>query len=426
MVLPLAVGSNDNSIYLYNVDDFASKGKCKGHKGPLVALDFSADNQCLQSNSLNDELLFWNANTGEQYRHPSAMKDIEWWTQTCPRGWAVQGIWPPAYDGTEILSVDKSYTGDVVASGDCFGRVRMARYPAAVQGASYNEYRGHCSPVSNVCFSFDDKHLMTSGTHDRCIFQWRHENEQVEDEAEEFRNEPDSEDEADLADGTMLDRSAEQENSNEDVAVTKDEDEDEDEDELVIAPWIGSVVPPTAPPRNNPIPSPGLNLEWVHGYNAQGVRSTLQYLPNGEIAYTAANLGVILNKEGGGIQRFFTDHTDRVISLALHPSGNLIATGQLGKSPRIVVWNVETMESVQTLRGFHKRGVPYLSFFRDGGRLVSVGQDEDHSIAVYDWENGTIQASARGDRKKVLAVDFTPDGGSLVQVGVQHIKISQA
>ena len=169
-------------------------------------------------------------------------------------------------------------------------------------------------------------------------------------------------------------------------------------------------------------PQPGLNLEWVHGYNAQAVRSTLQYLPNGEIAYTAANLGVILNKEGGGIQRFFTDHTDRVISLALHPSGNLIATGQLGKTPRIVIWNAETMESVQTLHGVHKRGVPYLHVSKDGSRLVTVGQDDDHSIAVYDWENGTIQASARGDRKKVLAVDFTPDGSSLVQVGVQHIK----
>ena len=97
---------------------------------------------------------------------------------------------PPAYDGTEILSVDKSYTGDVVASGDCFGRVRMARFPAAVQGASYNEYRGHCSPVSKVRFSFDDKYLMTSGKYDRCIFQWRHENEQADEGKRNFEMSP--------------------------------------------------------------------------------------------------------------------------------------------------------------------------------------------------------------------------------------------
>ena len=420
--LTLAVGSNDNAIYLYNVDDFASKGKCKGHKGPLTNIDFSADNQCIQTNSANNELLFWNANTGEQFKHPSTMKDIEWWTQTCVLGWTVQGVWPAKYDGTEVLTVDKSYSGDVLASGDNFGRVRLTRYPPACKDANYNECRGHCSPVAKARFSSDDKHLVTIGRDDRCIFQWRHEFEHEEDEAEEFRNEPDSEDEADLADGTMLDRSDAQENANADIAEAKDEDEEE-EGLVVAAPWVGSVVPPSAPPHEDPsIPNEGMSLEWVHGYNAQGVRGTLKYLPNGEIAYTAANLGVVLNKEGGGIQRFFTDHTDKAISMAIHPSGTLIATGQLGKHPKIIIWNAETMESVQTLQGFHQRGVPYLHFSKDGTRLASVGQDENHSIAVYDWENGTIQASARGDRKKVLAVDFTPEGSSLVQVGVNHIK----
>ena len=45
----MAIGSMDSSIYIYNVEDFTSKGRCKGHTGGITQLDFSADDQWLQS-----------------------------------------------------------------------------------------------------------------------------------------------------------------------------------------------------------------------------------------------------------------------------------------------------------------------------------------------------------------------------------------
>jgi hypothetical protein len=54
--------------------------------------------------------------------------------------------------------------------------------------------------------------------------------------------------------------------------------------------------------------------------------------------------------------------------------------------------------------------------------LASVGQDDDHTVGVYDWQNKKLKASVAGDKNKSLAVAFSPDGTTVCQVGVSHIK----
>tara|TARA_B110000305_G_C18802095_1_gene343159 strand:+ start:256 stop:510 length:255 start_codon:yes stop_codon:yes gene_type:complete len=51
----------------------------------------------------------------------------------------------------------------------------------------------------------------------------------------------------------------------------------------------------------------------------------------------------------------------------------------------IVIFDSETAETVQVLTGFHKRAVSQLAFSSDGSLLASAGNDDNHSIAVYDW-----------------------------------------
>eukprot|EP00975_Prorocentrum_lima_P005446 1176194-Prorocentrum_lima.AAC.1 len=59
----------------------------------------------------------------------SRLRDNKWLTETCPLGWAVQGVWPAENDGTNVLAVDVNLTNEtgdyVVASADSFGNVRM-------------------------------------------------------------------------------------------------------------------------------------------------------------------------------------------------------------------------------------------------------------------------------------------------------------
>ena len=82
-------------------------------------------------------------------------------------------------------------------------------------------------------------------------------------------------------------------------------------------------------------------------------------------------------------QKFFTDHTDSVVSLAMHPILDIAATGSNGPAPEIIVWNTITLQTLAVLRGFHVRAVTHLAFSPDGEHLLSVGGDDNHSVAVY-------------------------------------------
>ena len=61
----LAISSHDRSIYLYNVGDFATTAKCRGHKGKIEHLDWSDDSKYVQSTDDAGELLFWEVESSE-------------------------------------------------------------------------------------------------------------------------------------------------------------------------------------------------------------------------------------------------------------------------------------------------------------------------------------------------------------------------
>lgn len=92
--------------------------------------------------------------------------------------------------------------------------------------------------------------------------------------------------------------------------------------------------------------------------------------------------------------------------MAIHPDKDIAATGQRatrgkGKIVDILVWRVSTRELLARLSGFHRHGVSILKFSPNGSKLLSVGQDDQHSIAVYDWQNQALLSTARAGMNKV-------------------------
>ena len=77
-------------------------------------------------------------------------------------------------------------------------------------------------------------------------------------------------------------------------------------------------------------PEADMALEWVHGYRAFDCRNNLRYTANGEIVYNTAALGVVHDFKRRS-QSFHIGHVDDVVSLAMHPAGKLVATGELGR-----------------------------------------------------------------------------------------------
>ena len=71
---------------------------------------------------------------------------------------------------------------------------------------------------------------------------------------------------------------------------------------------------------------------------------------------------------------------------------------------------------VAQLQGFHRRAVVTLCFSPgDGTYLASVGQDNDHSVAIYHWAREELLATYKGDPNPVLCIAWSHFDHTLVR-----------
>ncbi|XP_030051644.1 echinoderm microtubule-associated protein-like 4 isoform X2 [Microcaecilia unicolor] len=174
----LAVGSHDNFIYIYTVSENGRKysryGKCTGHSSYITHLDWSPDNQHIMSNSGDYEILYWHIPSGcKLIRNRSDCKDIDWATYTCVLGFQVFGVWPEGSDGTDINAVVRSHNRRVIAVADDFCKVHLFQYPCSKPKAPSHKFSAHSSHVTNVSFTHNDGHLISTGGKDMSIIQWK-------------------------------------------------------------------------------------------------------------------------------------------------------------------------------------------------------------------------------------------------------------
>ena len=99
-------------------------------------------------------------------------------------------------------------------------------------------------------------------------------------------------------------------------------------------------------------------------------------------------------------------HDDDIVSLAADPTGRFVATGQIGAKPRVHIWDSESGANLVTLPLVHRRAIPALAFSPDGKKILSVGDDDNHSVALYtsatgEWTDGKLEARSMGDTDKV-------------------------
>eukprot|EP00698_Gefionella_okellyi_P011914 TRINITY_DN3177_c0_g1_i1.p1 TRINITY_DN3177_c0_g1~~TRINITY_DN3177_c0_g1_i1.p1 ORF type:complete len:1137 (-),score=303.33 TRINITY_DN3177_c0_g1_i1:786-4136(-) len=193
---------------------------------------------------------------------------------------------------------------------------------------------------------------------------------------------------------------------------------------ITYKPLRGAVYAPTnfkASPSHSKEPVDTLQLEFVYGYRGHDCRMNTMYCTSGELVYFAAGVGVVYNTQSH-TQRFFTGHTDDILSIAMHPDGDVFATGQLGKDPMIYIWRASNCEPLKCLQHYHERGVSALAFSPDGKYLVSVGMDNYNTIMVWDWEKGLRVSCERGGSDRLFMVGFTPASNTFASVGVKHMR----
>lgn len=159
-----------------------------------------------------------------------------------------------------------------------------------------------------------------------------------------------------------------------------------------------------------------IQLDWVYGCRCQDTKRCVQYTIGRpvadsvgvqgnndrvmaeykeEIIYFVSSVAILLNKHLNR-QRFYTQHTQEIISLAVsNGTGDVVATGELSAiKPAIHIWNCRTLVNYNVLQGIHAKGVHLLAFSHDDKFLISCGLQAPSAVIIYDWVKGTIIISS--------------------------------
>lgn len=174
-------------------------------------------------------------------------------------------------------------------------------------------------------------------------------------------------------------------------------------------------------------PKLNLNLEYVFGYRATDCRNNIKYLSEGKIYYNAASLGIVLDyelkKESAKVsQKFFQHHSQEVVSIAVHPNKNIVASADIGNSPAIYIWESSSMLVISCIQEGLKEGVNSMAFSPSGDKLVAICIDNENQVCLFNPILGCLIASQKGDRNKILDCKWISET-EFVTVGINHYKL---
>lgn len=439
----LAVGSHDSRIRIYTTTGFKLAAQCTKNLSTVTHIDWAANSQALQSNSTSYEILFFTSNGSQVTSGGSTYKDEEWASWTCVIGWPVQGIWEPEADGTDVNAVVRSKDKTVLATSDDYGKVKLFKYPCVKEHSANQEFIGHSSHVTNVRFSAKEDYLVSTGGNDKCIIQWKYTGTQGNNEEEEDEGEVNldgyipSDLEAVPHEAHLR---ANENKGGADGAEKKPamygnfqiEEMDEGDQALAVKPFLGEIKP--SMPRNfkedaqgHLKPMQNLTLKHAFGFRCFDAKDCAKFGESSNTCvFITAALGVVMDINSLN-QSFFNLHDEDLVSMDISPDRRYCATGSMpakGRSKKldIYVWDTQTKQKVAFLTGFHIGAVKHLKFSPSGNLLLSVGLDENNSLAVYDWRNERKICDSKVDRSPVFDCDWK-DENTLATVGKDMLKV---
>ena len=425
----LAAASDDSKIYIYNIplsrtqkdnhgnqppDIWGLVGHCKGHARSVVRLDWSLDGLRLQSESEDYDTILWDMTSCVKGRfapgHAQLHVDTVWQTRDCLLTWQSSGLLHPVADFSDLLTAARSKLGDALVVGDCNGRLRLHRFPCPSADSRPRLYHGHSLGVSKVCFSYEDRHLMSSGAKDQAIFVWHHliipgpeETDAIIDQmiANRKQNAP-----------AMGSKSVSLEVLD------------------AVPQYLSAMVTPTswnaAEARQELPASFELNMEYLHGFRGAGRNQCIKKIGEDKILFQAAMVLIILDLNNRS-QRFFRKHEHDVTCFAIHPGGEMVASADSGNSGKVFIWNVNSMETVSVVSTLAKSSPCALCFAKaeggeDGDLLVAMVEGQENSLLSVEWEANKRVAIEKYGQTQVLAMASHPDSAIVVTCGLKHIK----
>uniref|UniRef100_A0A914GS67 Mitogen-activated protein kinase-binding protein 1 n=1 Tax=Globodera rostochiensis TaxID=31243 RepID=A0A914GS67_GLORO len=165
-------------------------------------------------------------------------------------------------------------------------------------------------------------------------------------------------------------------------------------------------------------------LERVFGTTACSGSLSVDPL-SGLVAYPAGSIVVVLNPRTLSQAHLVCASKNQLTSLAFSPNGRYIVTGEFGAEPKVRVWELRHEEHTRGEQrvelAYHRLGISCVCFTKDSDQVISVGNQHDKSVCVWDWRTRTKLAESRLTCQ-VNAMDVSDSGRMFVTVGVRHVK----
>ena len=407
----LAFGSFDNKIYIYGINSgFSLTAVVAQHQAFITSLDFSEDSAWIQSNCGGMELNFFEADTGMYIPSASRLRDQTWSTQNCTMGWGVQGIWSPQIEGTDMTACEcnlfRGDDGTIIVAADNYGRINMYRYPCTSAFSASKRYRVSANPITRMRFAAGDSALITLAGIDKGIFQFAHKRDRAEGVA-----------------FNVLDRKGNVEEDEEDViqffGLAGSEEALPDMKALsgLVSnrPWVASIVAPSNPKESNDA-KPEIRLEKKHIFGLQTAfsRASIHYNSGGDLVYPISRYVCVFDRKRNQ-QLYYEKHEHPVACVGVSRDGRLAASAERSNRPNIHIWDAVTGQTIIVLPILHRRGVSCIQFSADSKKMVSIGQDQDHSMGLWEspsgeWHDGKLLAWNKGDVNPALFCAFYDNG----------------
>jgi WD40 repeat protein len=424
----LAAASEDAIIYVYAIpltrqyitgefarepaakDTFQLVGMCKGHARGVVRLDWSSDGAQMQSESDDYDTILWDVSVckNQRYapmRNAQSHVNVPWQTRDCILTWHTFGLLHPVADFNTFLTSARSKLGDALAVGDCNGGLRLYRFPCPSKESRFRQYSGHSIGVCKVCFSYEDRHVMSAGCRDQAIFVWHHLIIPGPEETDALIEE-------------MI-RSKKHDHAAAAAARVQQIELDS------VPAYLNSIVTPTSwnaeEARLLGAPDFDFTMEYIYGFRGAGRNQSICRVGENQILYLAAMVIVMMDLTSRN-QRFFRKHEHDVTCYALHPNGEIVASADCGQSGKILVWSVSDMSILSTVSTIPKQSVCSLCFSQDASFIFCVMDNHENTVLTLEWEANQKVAIEKGGPNQVLAMAAHPDGKVLVTCGYKHIR----
>ena len=92
---------------------------------------------------------------------------------------------------------------------------------------------------------------------------------------------------------------------------------------------------------------------------------------------------VIIYTPSNSVQKIYQGHKNKIGCIAINSKNNLVASGEVTINPIILIWNVNTFETINIIKTGHHQGILYLEFSCNDKYIISVGFGQIFSIQVF-------------------------------------------